>query len=350
MSSAAADVRESPYVPNPTSRQDWLQYKRDIADPLSGHPHPRAPLPRLRTSLDHLALIDEALSLDCFHKRSPQHTESLSVLGEALNTPAREQRFQRIRDCHNGLVAFTTKPMFVDNCLSDRNGGAVSPTHCHCRACPTCQAARRRKLRALFTTRYKAMHRPKLLTLTLAHKDEPLRDQCHRLKEAFRRLRARALWKQCVAGGWWVIEIKRSAADNLWHVHAHAVIDAQYIPHDWIKQQWRRITGDSCVVDIRRGTQRRAKYIAKYVAKGTELTGESEALWSYYEAFHRARDTNTFGECKDAPAPKTDLTYLGIVGNILARAALGDDAALWALPEVERLLCTAIRERESHSP
>ena len=190
------------------------------------------------------------------------------------------------------------------------------------------------------------MRDPKLVTLTLKHNDAPLLDQAKRIKESFRRLRARAVWKQQVVGGFWVIEIIKAKSQEGFHVHIHAIIDSKFLPQDWLSREWHRITGDSYIVDIRRCPAKRARYVSKYIAKGSELTDNGQQLWEYYEAFHRRRDTNRFGACTDVQQPPSGLQFLGVVSNIIERARIGDPEALALIPIVETLLLRKIRMRE----
>lgn len=351
-------MTEPPYTPPPTDWQSW-------SDALRPPPPPN----HIQTSLDHLALIDETLSSDSFARRTANVAIQRKALVQAADNQDRRTRAAKLLDCSSSLALFAHKPTADPASFTHSNtvtnargklvwadhytrhvvhdGGAVSPFHCHCRACPLCQRLRRQKLAAKFYQRAKAMQSPKLLTLTLKHTQDPLPDQCHRIKEAFRRLRAHAVWKQQVRGGFWVLEVVQTSTAQEWHVHIHALINAKYLPQEWISQRWLKITGDSMIVDIRVCPPKRARYLTKYISKGVDLTQDAHALWEYYEALHRSRDTNLFGECYDAPAPPSDLMYVGMVGTILARAKSGDQNAQFLLPFVERMLLDTIQARES---
>ena len=176
----------------------------------------------------------------------------------------------------------------------------------------------------------------KMLTLTLLHSDDPLRQQCHRIKEAFRRLRATAVWRDLVRGGFWVIEITRNIDEGQWHVHIHAIIDCKYLPHDWIKRNWLRITGDSYIVHITAITPDRSAYVAKYTSKGSSISDDSEGLWQYYEAMDRCRDAQPFGTCgplsEEDPTPRGKCTYCGSVSTIISAANGGLTWAIELLP------------------
>jgi hypothetical protein len=190
------------------------------------------------------------------------------------------------------------------------------------------------------------MKHPKLLTLTLKTSTEPLKNQAKRIKEAFRRLRAHAVWKQQCFGGFWVLEITRNQKTGGFHVHIHAVIDSKYIEQAWLSRTWQRLTGDSMIVDIRTFQPKRARYLSKYVSKGSSFSEDSNVLWDYYEAFHRQRDTNTFGECTDAPPEPPKYTFIGIVSHLITAAKRGDSEAFDVLAAVESELIGRLRRRE----
>lgn len=182
------------------------------------------------------------------------------------------------------------------------------------------------------------MKRPKFLTLTLRQTDEPLAFSVHRIKEAFRRMRSNRAWKVLVRGGFWVIEIKRNEQASLWNVHIHAIIDAAYVPQDWLSTTWQRYTGDSYIVDIRRATPSKTRYMTKYVTKGDDLDVEGELLWQFYECQHRMRDCSTFGNqfgldvATQSESPS--LLYCGVVSDIIRRARFGEPTAQALVDEV----------------
>lgn len=339
-------MSEPTYEPRPTCRADWLYLEsRGV---LSSQIHPGSTIQphKVVSSLDHLALIDETLASDSFSRLGPGAYVHAKTLLEGQWTAHRWKTLGKLERCSRSQIAFAPKAHGTVAEESRVRSVVLAPMCCHCRACALCQRRRRSKLRRVFQQRIKAMERPKLLTLTIKHNDASLKDQCHRLKEAFRRLRARAVWKQQVKGGYWVLEIKRSNADGLWHVHIHAVIDSKYVPQEWLSDEWKRITGDSCIVDIRVCKPSVASYLSKYLTKGSELKSDGDVLWTLYESLHRTRDTNRFGTCHDAPSESSGLMYLGVVSSILGRARSGNPEALWLLEGIERELLWKIRERE----
>lgn len=175
------------------------------------------------------------------------------------------------------------------------------------------------------------MRRPKFLTLTLKQSNDELSVSVHRIKEAFRRLRSNRVWKELVAGGFWILEIKRNSESAAWNVHLHAIVDAAYLPQEWLSKQWLRYTGDSYVVDIRRAKPSITRYLSKYVTKGSDVDADGMLLWQFYEAQHRMRDCSTFGNQfgfgAEAASETSNLLYCGVVSDILVRASRGEAEA-----------------------
>lgn len=142
------------------------------------------------------------------------------------------------------------------------------PERCRDRFCPVCSgSARRRSCRRIYalcdkaTTQNRA--RLRFLTLTLRSTDDPAAQRSD-MVAAFRKLRSTRMWKDRVSGGVWVLEVTHSPAG--WHLHAHIIVQGEFLPQRDISREWCKITGAS-VVDIRllSNTRTAAAYVAKYV-------------------------------------------------------------------------------------
>ena len=338
-------MQEHPYEAPPASPSDWTDYVRS-------HPalHPQPPQVARRayeyTSLDQRAIIDELAGFESFHHRRSRsgkdvsstdtaslaigcrrlqrlrsrpvsHTLQVETLANATNNRERFSRVKRIDECGIDDVLFRSE-----------EGPRLYRTHCRCRACPRCDRARRRKLQSQFERRMSIMKRPKFLTLTLKQSNDELSVSVHRIKEAFRRMRACTVWKQLVKGGFWILEIKRNSESAAWNVHLHAIVDAAYLPQEWLSRTWLRHTGDSYVVDIRRAKPSITRYLSKYVTKGSDVDVDGMLLWQFYEAQHRMRDCSTFGNQfgfgAEAASETSILQYCGVVSDILNKARSGD--------------------------
>ena len=128
--------------------------------------------------------------------------------------------------------------------------------------CPLCAIRRGAKALKSYLDRWecikveKPLLRPFLVTLTV--KDGP------ELEERFKHLHAaqRELWKRRargrgsvldgVIGAVWSYEIKRGSGSGLWHPHLHMIALAESQPDQLaLSSEWKNITGDSHVVDVR---------------------------------------------------------------------------------------------------
>jgi len=128
--------------------------------------------------------------------------------------------------------------------------------------CPLCAIRRGAKALAAYLERWELIRakspqlRPFLVTLTV--KDGP------DLDERFRHLHAsqRELWKRkqrgrgsCldgVAGAVWSYEVKRGSGSGQWHPHLHMIALAECSPDaSSLAEEWKSITGDSHIVDVR---------------------------------------------------------------------------------------------------
>lgn len=128
--------------------------------------------------------------------------------------------------------------------------------------CPLCAIRRGSKALKAYLDRWeciraeKTLLRPFLVTLTVKDGDD--------LAERFRHLHScqRELWKRrhrgrggvlaAVAGAVWSYEVKRGTGSGLWHPHLHMIALAEVQPsQEELSKEWKAITGDSHVVDVR---------------------------------------------------------------------------------------------------
>lgn len=171
--------------------------------------------------------------------------------------PARMQAFAR---CGSRVWVLRSK--------SDPSKFRFVPDHCHDRFCVPCARARgaiiRKNLHSHLTD-------PpyRLLTLTLRATDDALGGRVDTLLASFRRLRARAFWKEKVTGGAAFLEVTLGKQRDHWHAHLHVLLEGKYIPRRQLASTWWDITGDSKIVDIRlvRDAPGAMRYITKYVTK-----------------------------------------------------------------------------------
>jgi hypothetical protein len=159
--------------------------------------------------------------------------------------------------------------------VSNRTRHVIVLSHsCRLRWCPLCSKTRSRLIADGVTSWLKTHPRPKILTLTLKHSTESLDSQITRLYACFRELRRAKFMKTSIRGGIWFFQVKWIKETSQWHPHLHCLLDSEYIPHGILKQAWKRVTGDSEIVDIRviYKAKTAAEYVARYAARPAMLS------------------------------------------------------------------------------
>ena len=180
---------------------------------------------------------------------------ALEVAQYMAALPDLQRTAQRLATCGDYLVFrhYTT----VD--LVRLHGARLCMKHL---LCPLCAIRRGAKALAAYLERWEAIRaektalRPFLVTLTV--KDGP------DLAERFQHLHngQRELWKRKhrgrgssldgVAGAVWSYEVKRGSGSGDWHPHLHMIVLAENEPDQaQLAAEWRNITGDSYIVDVR---------------------------------------------------------------------------------------------------
>ncbi len=174
----------------------------------------------------------------------------------------------------------------------------VLSNSCRLRWCPLCSANKAHRMSDAMSQWLKVHPRPKLLTLTLKHSDDSLDKQITRLYSAFREFRRIKYFKENIRGGIWFFQVKWIEFTQQWHPHLHCIMDSEYLPHEAIKQHWKRITGDSDIVDIRviRKAKLAADYVARYAARPAKLADLSPAQrMEVFDALHGRRLCGKWG-------------------------------------------------------
>lgn len=218
----------------------------------------------------------------------------------------------------------------------------IAASCCHDRYCQPCAGARSHAVACnLADLMQGARHR--MVTLTLAHNDEPLAEQLDRLYRHYRRLRQRKLWRSKVTAAAAFLEIKRSKDGQRWHPHLHALTQSQWIPHGELSADWHQVTGDSYIVDVRAvRSDHAARYVAKYASKAlkTEYAHTPELLAEAIAALSGRRLIILSGAwCRarltERPEPE-GWEPVAPLNHILALAAAGNASALSILAKLDR--------------
>lgn len=221
---------------------------------------------------------------------------------------------------------------------------------CHDRFCQVCASERSRNIvrNLLEATESKEL---RFVTLTLKHCHLRLNLHIDRLQTCFRNLRARAFWKEHIAGGAAFLEIKTSADGRLWHPHIHLLVEGKYLPQDQLAAEWLAVTGDSFVVDVRYVHDRKkaAAYVAKYASKPLDpsLFRNPEKLDEAIICLKGRRLCTTLGswrgfELEKTPEPAAGWVSLGLLTTLKRQADDGDEraqaiiSALWERKKSDR--------------
>lgn len=228
---------------------------------------------------------------------------------------------------------------------------------CGDRWCEACQDQKRRRLREqiqIIVAERQADVR--FFTFTLRHSNTPLPDQIKRLRHSLRLLHRRQWWQQHCRGGIDCIEVKLDKARNLWHVHAHCLVEGTWCDQAELARTWYAITGDSSVVDVRRTTtaEEAARYATKYATKPVheEVYAVPAKLDEALAALKGARLTQCWGAWHGLDKPDEDaapeLREIGTIARLIDASLDGDAGARLYLqlacckwPELEHQVPTA---------
>lgn len=145
----------------------------------------------------------------------------------------------------------------------------IASNACHLRWCPVCAESRRNYIGFSVSEWLKDQKYPKLMTLTLKHRDVPLYHQVTDLYRYFVQLRKLKDFLAIVTGGVWFFQIKQSEKSREWHPHIHCVVTGKYMPRAHLRHLWLSVTGDSMITDIRsvKDPKGCALEVARYAAK-----------------------------------------------------------------------------------
>ena len=170
------------------------------------------------------------------------------------------------------------------------------PNRCDNFYCPECQprlSAERRKAVEWWTH---LVTQPKHVVLTVRNTTDFTKAHILEFKKWFSALRRR---KFCRAwrGGFYSLEVTNEG--NGWHLHLHALVDADYIDKRGLSDAWASATnGFGRIVDV--SDARRKDYLAevtKYSVKGVMLAAwRPDQILTFITAFSGVRSFGVFGQ------------------------------------------------------
>lgn len=203
-------------------------------------------------------LYDE--SGESLFRHSGWKADRKRVYESLLRTGRSASRIQAFCKCGRDSYVFESQ---------DRPGEySIGGSACHDRFCLPC-ARDRSRIIAQNVLEQIGRSQARFLTLTLKSTNQPLSDLLARLTKSFTKLRTTKLWKNKVTGGVAFVEVTWSSRSDSWHPHLHCLIQGRYLPNKELSKLWRKITGDSSIIDIRFATDNAhvTHYITKYASK-----------------------------------------------------------------------------------
>ncbi len=183
--------------------------------------------------------------------------------------------------------------------------------------CPLCAIRRGSRALKSYLDRWEVVRgsnaalRPFLVTLTVKDGDDLAERMAHlhgAQRELWkRRQRGRGSCLDGVVGAVWSYEVKRGSGSGEWHPHLHMIAVAEHQPdQDQLAAEWKNITGDSHVVDVRPISQDDPVSgfleVFKYAVKFSDQ--EPADTWHCYETLRGKRLIGSAGCFRSVVVPE----------------------------------------------
>lgn len=236
----------------------------------------------------------------------------------------------------DGCGSYATVMQNADNAQELR----IVSRKCRDRFCPTCGRERSWRIANALAAKVKDQ-KHRFITLTVKHRDEPLKELIDKLLTAFKALRRTPLWRTSIRAGAAFLEVKKG---NGWHPHLHLVTFGSFIHHAELSMMWLKVTGDSSVVDIRlvKDAQNTIKYVTKYASKPLDhsVVFDRKALKEAIETLKGRKLLWTFGEWRgwtfeEVEDEKCWQTVCSLE-ELLSLASAGDQTAKEMMARLQR--------------
>jgi hypothetical protein len=220
-------------------------------------------------------------------------------------------------------------------CISEPGRFKVTSSKCKDRFCKPC-ARERAGVVARNLLGHVESRQLRFLTLTLKTQSPDLKLELDRLYKGFSHLRRRAFWQKHVVGGAALLEVKYNESSARWHPHLHVLVEGSYVPHTKLASEWRAVTGNSWIVDIRavRDNSKVTRYICKYATDPIDRSiGRRGALLvQAIDAFKGRKTCLTFGTWRSVVLTESDVKVgwrqIGTLNALIERAHAGEVNAL----------------------
>lgn len=279
--------------------------------------------------------------------------ESMSSGGSSFKLPTVGEHFRHKGWAHNRERVYaslrrtsqpTNRILSFDSCGShayvlksvlEPGKYRVAGSTCHDRFCVPCANDRSRVI-AQNVVKKMAGGPCRFVTLTIRSDKEPLKFLLGKLLRSFKELRRRDVWKDKVSGGVGFLEIKWSSMRRRWHPHLHLLVKGKFIVQKDLSAEWRKITKDSKIVDVRlvKSERKAAKYVTKYASKPLNNTfvNRPKLLDEAVLALKGRRLCMTFGDWRGLLITETvnedEWVNLGSLQGWVNKAVSGDEEAL----------------------
>jgi len=169
------------------------------------------------------------------------------------------------------------------------------PNRCDLFFCPECQPRLSQDRKKAVEWWTKEVRQPKHVVLTCQNVPNLTKFHVQEFRKWFTNLR-RSKFAQNWRGGFYSLEVTNEGRG--WHLHLHALVDAQWIDSFRLSAAWEKATnGLGKIVKVRdaRGKDYLAE-VTKYVVKGVQLAAwEKEKIVTFIEAFDGVRTFGVFG-------------------------------------------------------
>jgi|SRR5581483_4085286 len=181
---------------------------------------------------------------------------------------------------------------------TDPNNWKLIVWFCNRHGCRQC-AARKTKRNGMAVLEYVGRRACHHLTLTVARTNTPLQRLLRHLRNSFRTLNRRPMWKRSIIGGIWFHDCTYDEYHERWGPHLHLVIEAADLQIEWIASAWLEITGDSWQVEataIDQSCESRAGAVF-YASKVAyqQFAHNAAAMREYLQAVKGLRKAQPFG-------------------------------------------------------
>lgn len=273
---------------------------------------------------------------DCGTPQSLASDELFRHSGWAVCRRATDEALQHTSASHERILQFQGcgSNAWVERSEQSPTTYRVRCNRCHDRWCLPCGQERSRVI-AHNVREHLDARRARFVTLTLRSDRESLQYLLDHLYASFARLRRTKLWGNTQRGGVAFCEIKWSARNERWHPHLHILTEGRYIAKQALSNAWRKATGDSFIVDVRKvsSAERAISYVVKYASKphDASIWRIPERLVEAMLAMRGRRLCLTYGTWRGVSL--TDVPQSGAwtpiapLADLLSQARAGDPAA-----------------------